>query len=75
VPSGLLAVGGYVPPTIVDNVVVADWAGVAPEWVEERTGILERRYAPRDEATSDLAVRAAAPLLADERARQAVDAW
>lgn len=33
--------------------------GFDPEWIEQRTGILSRRYAPEGQSTSDLAVEAA----------------
>jgi len=56
---GILGTGSYVPERTVPNSEIAPAAGVAPEWIESRTGIAERRRAAPHEATSDLAARAA----------------
>ncbi|QKW05119.1 beta-ketoacyl-ACP synthase 3 [Streptomyces sp. NA04227] len=56
---GLLGTGSYLPADRVSNAVVAERAGVTEEWIERKTGIVERRYAADSEATSDLAVEAA----------------
>ncbi|MFI6055544.1 3-oxoacyl-ACP synthase III family protein [Streptomyces violascens] len=56
---GILGTGSYLPETVVTNAEVAARAGTTEEWIESRTQILNRRYAAPDEATSDLAVRAA----------------
>ncbi|WP_030672629.1 3-oxoacyl-ACP synthase III family protein [Streptomyces cellulosae] len=63
-PIGVVGIGAHVPPTIVTNDDIARWADVTPQWVGERTGIEERRYAPDGTATSDLAVPAAHQALA-----------
>ena len=51
--------GSYVPDSIVTNDDLKERHGFDPDWIEQRTGILERRHAPRDVATSDMAVLAA----------------
>ncbi|QTD96684.1 3-oxoacyl-ACP synthase III family protein [Streptomyces cyanogenus] len=56
---GILGTGSYLPAETVPNRVVAEWAGVTEEWILRKTGIRERRYAARHEATSDLAAQAA----------------
>ncbi|MDQ0986277.1 3-oxoacyl-ACP synthase III family protein [Streptomyces sp. V2I9] len=56
---GVISVGAHLPERIVDNREIAAWADVTEEWVAERTGILQRRYAAAGEATSDLALPAA----------------
>ena len=53
----VLATGGYVPETVVDNEDLAD-VGFNADWIMQRTGIRRRRRAPH-EATSDLAYEAA----------------
>jgi len=53
------ALGGYVPDRCVTNAELESEYGFEPGWVERRTGILERRIVADDEATSDMAVRAA----------------
>jgi len=54
----IAATGSYVPERIVDNADLAQ-LGCDSDWIVQRTGILQRRRAADDEATSDLALRAA----------------
>ncbi|WP_116246356.1 3-oxoacyl-ACP synthase III family protein [Nocardiopsis sp. FIRDI 009] len=63
-PTGILSIGGHVPERVVDNPTVADWSGTTPEWIAERTGVMERRYAEPGTATSDMALPAAREALA-----------
>jgi acetoacetyl-CoA synthase len=56
---GIVSTGSYLPEQVVSNEEVAERVGVTAEWIERKTQILSRRYAAPDEATSDLAVRAA----------------
>jgi 3-oxoacyl-[acyl-carrier-protein] synthase-3 len=56
---GIVATGSYVPRREVPNEEIAARAGVSAEWIERKTMIRTRRFAAPDEATSDLAVRAA----------------
>ncbi|WP_019853917.1 3-oxoacyl-ACP synthase III family protein [Actinopolyspora mortivallis] len=58
-PIGIVGLGACVPETVRTNAEVAPAAGVTAEWVEERTGVLERRVAEEDQGTSDLAAEAA----------------
>ncbi|MEY9877212.1 3-oxoacyl-(acyl-carrier-protein) synthase III [Streptacidiphilus sp. MAP12-33] len=58
-PVGILGIGAETPARIVDNHQISAWTGATTEWVAERTGVLERRYAEDSVATSDLAVPAA----------------
>jgi 3-oxoacyl-[acyl-carrier-protein] synthase III len=53
------ATGSHVPSQIVTNRDLEEQYGIDPGWVEQRTGILERRYAADGEATSHLCVEAA----------------
>jgi acetoacetyl-CoA synthase len=66
-PVGIIRTGGYLPPGIVDNALVADWSGASSQWTSERTGIEERRYAAQGVATSDLATAAAIDALGADR--------
>lgn len=59
----IAAVGANVPDRVVTNAELQALCGVDPEWIVQRTGILERRHAPPHEATSDLASRAATQCL------------
>ncbi|MGB9880248.1 MAG: 3-oxoacyl-ACP synthase III family protein, partial [Anaerolineae bacterium] len=60
----VLGVGSYVPDIRVRNEDLAS-LGYDADWIVQRTGILERRHAPPELATSDLAVEAARRCLAD----------
>jgi 3-oxoacyl-[acyl-carrier-protein] synthase-3 len=57
--TGIAAVGHALPERRVSSAELEQRLGLEPGWVERRTGIRERRHAAPDEATSDLAVRAA----------------
>ncbi|MCB0881538.1 MAG: ketoacyl-ACP synthase III [Thermoleophilia bacterium] len=59
------ALGAYVPDRVVTNADFVARMDTTDEWIFSRTGIRERRYAAEDEATSDLAVRAAQAILDD----------
>ena len=54
----VLATGSYAPDRVVTNDDLAA-LGCDSDWIVRRTGILERRWASPDEATSDLCYRAA----------------
>ncbi|MER7400520.1 ketoacyl-ACP synthase III [Streptomyces sp. NPDC000151] len=64
-PIGIVGLGAHVPPDVVDNARIAAWSGADPAWIEERTGILERRYVTPGTTTSRLAAEAAARALRD----------
>jgi len=55
----VVSCGAYVPDNVVTNEDLRRDRGFDPAWIEQRTGILARRFAPPDQATSDLAVEAA----------------
>lgn len=52
-------VGGYVPDLLVTNADLERDRGYEAGWIEQRTGILERRYAAPEQGTSHLAAEAA----------------
>lgn len=54
----ILSVGSYAPEQIVSNADLAA-LGCDEQWIEQRTGIRERRRAAETQATSDLALIAA----------------
>ncbi|MFC7896671.1 3-oxoacyl-ACP synthase III family protein [Streptomyces sp. NPDC057381] len=72
---GILGTGSHLPERVVDNDTVGALADVSAEWIESRTGIVERRYAADHEAASDLAAEAAVRALADAGARPEDVAW
>ncbi|MCL4109048.1 UNVERIFIED_CONTAM: hypothetical protein GTU68_032171 [Idotea baltica] len=55
----VLSCGSYVPDLRVTNAELEQQYGFEEGWIEQRTGIRERRYAAADQATSDLCVEAA----------------
>ena len=57
--SVITGTGMHIPPTTVDNHTLSKIMDTSDEWIQVRTGIVERHYAAPDEATSDLAVPAA----------------
>ena len=50
--------GSFVPDNIVTNADLNHRFGFDAAWIEQRTGILERRHCPDGMATSDMAVEA-----------------
>ncbi|WP_169976660.1 beta-ketoacyl-ACP synthase III [Tautonia rosea] len=61
----ILGSGRYVPERVVTNHDLFEMLGFDPEWIVNRTGIHERRFAPPHQATSDLGIAAAERCLAD----------
>jgi len=53
------AVGTFVPPNVLTNFDLEKMVDTTNEWILERTGIRERHIAPKEMATSDMAVEAA----------------
>jgi 3-oxoacyl-[acyl-carrier-protein] synthase-3 len=60
----IVGTGSYVPDNVVTNADLLRENGFDPEWIEQRSGILERRRASANQATSDLCVEAAKRALA-----------
>lgn len=56
---GLAAVGAYAPEEKLTNADLEKMVETTDEWITTRTGIKERRIAPENVYTSDLAVKAA----------------
>jgi 3-oxoacyl-[acyl-carrier-protein] synthase-3 len=52
------SIGSYVPEKIVTNADMEKIVETSDEWIRTRSGIIERRKVPENEATSDLAIRA-----------------
>jgi 3-oxoacyl-[acyl-carrier-protein] synthase-3 len=59
--SRIAGIGMYVPDNVVTNQDLLKYMDTSDEWIQERTGIRERRYAHRtQETTTTMAVHAAA---------------
>jgi 3-oxoacyl-[acyl-carrier-protein] synthase-3 len=61
----IAGIGHYVPERVVTNHDLAKLMDTSDEWIIERTGIRERRFAEPGVACSDLAVEATNAALAD----------
>ncbi|MCX5700777.1 MAG: ketoacyl-ACP synthase III [Candidatus Omnitrophica bacterium] len=61
---GIIGVGEYLPHKVLTNADLEKLVDTSNEWIITRTGIKERRIASKDEATSDLAIKAAKEALA-----------
>ena len=58
--SKIAGIGKYVPSHVVTNKDLTKYMDTTDEWIQERTGIQERRYAHRtEETTTTMAVEAA----------------
>ena len=57
--------GSYVPQKIVTNFDLEKIVDTSDQWIYERSGIKERRIAEKDEAASDMALKAAKNALID----------
>ncbi len=68
---GITGLGVHVPERVVTNAELATMVDTTDEWIVERTGIHERRFAAPDEALTDIALPAARTAL--ERA--GVEGW
>jgi 3-oxoacyl-[acyl-carrier-protein] synthase III len=65
--SKIAGIGMYIPKNVVTNQDLTQFMDTSDEWIQERTGIKERRYADRTgETTTTMAVEAAT--IAIERA-------
>ena len=62
---GITGLGTYVPEQIMTNDDLTAFVDTSDEWIQERTGIRERRIAAPDEALTDIALPAAREALAD----------
>nr|HPN73519.1 beta-ketoacyl-ACP synthase 3 [Candidatus Omnitrophota bacterium] len=63
--TGILGLGKYLPENVLTNADLEKMVDTTDEWITTRTGIKERRIAADNEATSDMAVKAARNALAD----------
>jgi 3-oxoacyl-[acyl-carrier-protein] synthase-3 len=56
--ASVAGVGSVLPDRVIPNSYFASILDTSDEWIQERTGIRERRFARDDQVTSDLAVDA-----------------
>jgi len=63
----IIGCGAYIPENAIDNFVLSKYMETSDEWIRERTGIIKRHFANPDEATSDLAYKAALNLFEENK--------
>ncbi len=64
-PIGITGLGVHVPERVYTNKDLEEYVDTTDEWIVERTGIRERRFASPEEALTDIAAPAARAALAD----------
>ncbi len=64
---GIVGIGKYLPKKVLTNADLEKMVDTDDEWIITRCGIKERRLAAKNEATSDLAVKAAKDALEDAK--------
>lgn len=62
---GITGLGVYVPDRVFTNKDLEEFVDTTDEWIVERTGIHERRFATKEQALTDIAQPAAVAALAD----------
>jgi 3-oxoacyl-[acyl-carrier-protein] synthase III len=62
---GITGLGVHVPDRVFTNKDLEQYVDTTDEWIVERTGIRERRFATEEEALTDIAAPAARAALAD----------
>ncbi|MBM6403633.1 ketoacyl-ACP synthase III [Phycicoccus sp. CSK15P-2] len=60
----ITGIGGYRPKRVVPNSEIVERIDSSDEWVRERSGIIERRFAGEGESVVDMSVFATEPALA-----------
>ena len=65
---GITGLGTNVPARVMTNDDMAAFVDTSDEWIQERTGIKERRIAAQEEALSDIALPAVREALAEAEA-------
>lgn len=69
--AAVAGAGSALPQRVLDNASLARSLGIDEAWIFERTGILERRVAGKDETLVDLAAAAGRSALADAGVEEA----
>ena len=64
---GIIGVGEYLPARILTNKDLEKMVDTSDEWITTRTGIKQRRLVAKNEATSDLAIKAAKEALGNTK--------
>jgi 3-oxoacyl-[acyl-carrier-protein] synthase-3 len=65
VNARILGIGHHVPENVVTNADLTRVMDTSDEWIQQRTGIRERRYVTEDTGAADLGAEAARAALAE----------
>jgi 3-oxoacyl-[acyl-carrier-protein] synthase-3 len=65
--AGLIGLGIYRPSRVVPNSEIVDAINSSDEWIRERSGIIERRFASADETAASMGAIAAKNALLDAK--------
>jgi 3-oxoacyl-[acyl-carrier-protein] synthase-3 len=63
--SAIVSTGSYVPERALTNFDLEQMVDTSDEWIQRRTGIIERRIADKSMASSDLGIEAAKSAIKD----------
>jgi len=63
--SRIIGLGHYVPPRVVPNSELAQMFDTSDEWIQQRSGIKERRFVDADDTTSGMGAKAAIKAVED----------
>jgi 3-oxoacyl-[acyl-carrier-protein] synthase-3 len=63
--TGILGIGSTQPDRVVTNDDLSELMDTSDQWIRERVGIIERRFAAKDQSTEDMVVDAGAKAVAD----------
>ena len=63
--SAVLGVGSYRPSRVVPNAEIVELIDSSDEWIQQRSGIIERRFATDEETVVSMAVASARQALAE----------
>lgn len=56
--SKIIGTGSYVPPKVLTNFDIEEMMDTTDEWIQQRTGIVQRHWVDEETCTSDLAFEA-----------------
>ena len=63
--SEITGVGSFVPPDVYTNFDIEKMMDTSDEWIQQRTGIVQRHWARPEDSTSDLALKACEKAIAN----------
>lgn len=63
--SAIISTGSYVPEKVLTNFDLEKMVDTSDEWIQRRTGIIERRIADENMASSDLGIQASLKAIKD----------